>query len=143
VFKVVQFGWGIYLCLLAIIDIRYRKISLFYLLTGIVVAILLLLTSKDELWMLSLGGAVVGLAFILVSKVTKEALGYGDSILILILGISLGFWRLMYMMIVAFFLAAIFALMVLTLKKMKRQSSFAFIPFLAASYVICNVLGGF
>ena len=39
-------------------------------------------------------GIGVGVLFLLVSKVTEEAIGYGDSVAIMILGGYLGFWKL-------------------------------------------------
>ena len=38
-------------------------------------------------------GIGVGVLFLLVSKVTEEAIGYGDSVAIMILGGYLGFWK--------------------------------------------------
>ena len=41
------------------------------------------------------GGAAVGAGFLLLSKVTGEGIGYGDSWGILVLGLYLGLWKLL------------------------------------------------
>lgn len=46
----------------------------------------------------------VGILFLLISKVTEEGFGYGDSLAILILGIYLGFWGLIGVLSGAFLL---------------------------------------
>mgnify|MGYP000600478300 CR=1 FL=1 len=48
-------------------------------------------------------GIGVGVLFLLVSKVTEEAIGYGDSVAIMILGGYLGFWKVVGVLAAAFF----------------------------------------
>ena len=86
-----------------------------------------------------LSGAVVGLLFLAIGKVTGEALGYGDGVLIGILGIYLGIWDLLGLLATTFFLTALFAAAVLVISKFKRKSAFPFVPFLGG---ICNRAGG-
>ena len=52
-------------------------------------------------------GIGVGVLFLLVSKVTEEAIGYGDSVAIMILGGYLGFWKVVGVLAVAFFTSGI------------------------------------
>lgn len=47
-------------------------------------------------------GIGVGVLFLLVSKVTEEAIGYGDSVAIMILGGYLGFWKVVGVLAAAF-----------------------------------------
>lgn len=89
-----------------------------------------------------LSGAVVGLLFLAIGKVTGEALGYGDGVLIGILGIYLGIWDLLGLLATTFFLTALFAAAVLVISKFKRKSAFPFVPFLGAAYVIVLAAGG-
>ena len=68
------------LILASAIDIKYRKIPV-WILSGIIVAAFF----YQSLWggedvVLIAGGAAVGAAFLLISRVTKEAVGYGDSL---------------------------------------------------------------
>lgn len=49
----------------------------------------------------------MGVLFLLVSKVTEEAIGYGDSVAIMILGGYLGFWKVVGALAVAFFTSGV------------------------------------
>ena len=80
-------------------------------------------------------GVAAGLAFLLFSKLSREALGYGDSLLILILGVFVGFRRQLAILALAFLLAGIFAGVGLLSRRFSRTFSLPFIPFLAFSYV--------
>jgi len=81
-------------------------------------------------------GAGVGLVFILISKVTREKLGVGDSLIILALGILLGFWEVMILILIAFLASACFGIVMMCWKKKNRHSSFPFVPFIALSYAL-------
>ena len=52
-------------------------------------------------------GIGVGVLFLLVSKVTEEAIGYGDSVAIMILGEYLGFWKVVVVLAAAFFTSGV------------------------------------
>ena len=91
---------------------------------------------KDTVLYLTLAGAAVGLVFLIISKISSEALGYGDSLLILALGVHLGFWKIMIMTFIAFFVAALVAILAIIIKKKGRKTSIPFGPFIALSYVI-------
>lgn len=77
----------------------------------------------------------MGIVFLLISRVSGESFGYGDSILILIIGIFLGFWNLMYLLLGAFSMAAVFSAVMMIKHRFNRKSSFPFVPFLAAAYL--------
>ena len=124
------------LILASAIDIKYRKIPV-WILSGIIVAAFF----YQSLWggedvVLIAGGAAVGAAFLLISRVTKEAVGYGDSLGILGLGIYLGLWGLVEILAGAFFMLALCGAFVLAVKRMSRKCALPFYPFLAAAYAI-------
>jgi len=125
---------------LAIVDIFRKRIPLMVVVGLILTAIGAVLFTHSFDWVLTLGGALVGLVFILVSKITKEGIGYGDSLLILALGIYLGFWKVMVLIMIAFFLSALFAIFVAIIRKKGRKTRFPFVPFLAFSYVVMMFL---
>lgn len=124
----------LYLLLLSVMDLRTRRLNLVFLFTGIVPVIAGLCSEREIHPVLLLTGGGVGLVFLLASRITKEAFGYGDSILILIMGCFLGFWDLMSVLAAAFLVAAAFSAVMLWRKKFSRRSAFPFVPFLAAAY---------
>lgn len=139
----IQVVSAVYLGLLAGVDIRERKIPIWMLAAGGAAAAVYQLAMQKVPIVLVLSGAAVGMVFLAVSRGTKEAFGYGDSLLILVLGIYLGFWSLLYLLAGAFFLSALFAAAVLAYRKFKRKTSYPFIPFLAIAYFTGILLGGF
>jgi len=131
-------SWGV-LCILAVcsyIYIRIHKIPVGLLIFwGIFVLVCHIVLKEIDIWLIA-GGAAAGLLFLAVSKATKEALGYGDSLGILILGIQVGLWELLELLLVTFFLLAAFAGMALWRKKMTGQCVLPFFPFLLAGYAV-------
>ena len=84
---------------------------------------------------LRVGGAVLGMLFLLISKCTREAIGYGDSWLILLLGIQLGSLEAISVLFAASLLASVASLFILWKCNWKRDTSLPFVPFLSISYL--------
>ena len=130
-----------YLSLLSVLDIRTGKLPVWILIFGAVASgAYQIIWGKQPMWMI-LSGAAVGALFLLVSRVTREGLGYGDSILMGILGIYLGVEKLLSVLSVAFLLSAILAVIVLAFRKFRRKSAFPFVPFLCMGYISTLVIG--
>lgn len=130
-----------YLGVLTVMDIRNKRLNLLFLLSGF-----LLMTAgffcKREIHPLLLAtGVGVGIVFLLASRVTGESFGYGDSILIMIMGGFLGFWDILSLLTAAFLLAAVFSVIMLVRKKFNRKTAFPFVPFLMIAYTGGMILG--
>ena len=87
------------------------------------------------------GRRLIGMIFIGISKITREAIGYGDSLAILILGIYLGVWGLLEVLATSFFILGILALGFVTLRR-KKSLAFPFYPFLTVGYLFGVCIGG-
>ena len=72
---------------------------------------------------------------------TGESFGYGDSLLILIMGSFLGFWDILSVLTAAFLLAAVFSTVMLVRRRFSRKTAFPFVPFLAAAYMGGMIVG--
>ena len=138
-----QFLFLLYLLVLSWMDIRSRKLSLWLLLAGIPASVISGIFAADIPAVLLTAGGAVGILFLIISRSTGEAFGYGDSILITISGIFLGIWDLLSMLVTAFFLAAVFSGIMLAGKRYTRRSSFPFVPFLTAAYMGGALIGGY
>lgn len=141
-FEISQIGCGVYLCMLSVIDIWMRRIPVWMLAAGGIAAAIARASQKGVPVILVLAGAAIGVVFLVVSKVTEEGLGYGDSLLILVLGIYLGFWNLLGVLLGAFLFSSLYAICALILKKYNRSTGYPFIPFLLLSYFVWIGLGG-
>ena len=130
---------AVYLLILSVIDIRWKKVSVRSLLILLVIAVLCqVLCSKGELRMMVAGGLCGGV-FLFLSWFTQESFGYGDSILILILGILSGGWNLLWILFAAFLIASVYGGIMIARKKYTRKNSFPFIPFLTIAYLVCMI----
>lgn len=121
---------------LSVTDIHYRKVSGELLAMGAVGAFIYQVCFRQEdLWIVG-GGIAVGLFFLFMSRITGEGLGYGDSIAILILGLYMGIWKLLWVLSGAFALLTVGAVVGLGRKKMSRKYTLPFFPFLTAGYLL-------
>ena len=124
------------LCFLAVCtywDIRRRTLPVVLLREGTLLSVLYVVCSGREYWYLHLAGAGVGLFFLLVSKITKEAIGYGDSVAIMILGGYLGFWKVVGVLAAAFFTSGVCSVI---LAFRGRVKTMPFFPFLTLGYIL-------
>lgn len=131
-----------YLGVLSLADIRNRTLPCWLLGVGMILALMYRGIERGDPAVLWIAGAVMGAGFFIISKITREALGYGDSVLIGILGIYLGIRELTGLLLTAFLLTAIYAAFSLMKKRFRRKTAFPFVPFLEVAYVITLAAGG-
>ena len=110
-------------------DIKYQKISTEYLLAGSCAAILYRALFGRMHWSVWVAGLGCGIVFLMISKWSQEGIGYGDSWMILNMGIFLGIWNLLGMLMLAFLVAAMAAGAGLWSGKWKRTTRMSFYPF--------------
>lgn len=123
----------IYLSIGAIMDVRAKQVPAGYLLAGSCTAILFQVSGRMSWYLWGLGIAT-GAMFLLFSKCSKESIGYGDSWMILNLGMLLGVWELSAVLGAAFLCSAAAAVIGTALGKWNRKTRIPFYPFLAAGY---------
>ena len=114
-------------------DVKKREIPV--ILIGIIGVMIVPGMLKEGLMWSKIGGTVIGGFFLVISRLTKEAIGYGDSWIILLLGIHLGIWDVLILLLWASVLAGVCSLFFLWLKKWKRTASIPFVPFIAIGYL--------
>ena len=141
-YEIGEICFGGYLCVVSMWDIRKREIPVWLIAAGgILSASLGYFHGKIPL-VLMVTGALVGGVFLLISRLTQEAFGYGDSLMIAVTGVYLGFWNVLYLLVWAYVLAAVFAGYVLIRKGFQKDAAFPFVPFLLAAYIGIVCLGG-
>ena len=95
--------WMIHMGMLGICsmeDLREKKISLWKIRLYAAVVFIYEIgrqiggTEKISEWLIfALTGLLPGIGMLIMGKLSKEAVGYGDGYLTLILGFSMGFWE--------------------------------------------------
>lgn len=124
----------VWLMLCSLSDIRTKEIPI-VLLIGMSAALFFFrLLSADRSVGAVACGVMIGGVFFLISKMTGEAIGYGDSWIILLLGAYLGGRELVVLLVAAFGGAGIFSLIGFAVKKQSRTWVIPFVPFLTAAY---------
>lgn len=81
-------------------------------------------------------GFIPGIVCITFSAISRQALGYGDSILILICGISLGLEACVSVLMTAFFWSGVWAVFQMCRREPDRSRGIPFVPFLLAGAVL-------
>ena len=125
----------IFLFICTVLDIKTRRLPVWFMIVGNVAAVVFRLLNWGQNTALWIGGIVIGIVFLLLSKWTKEGFGYGDSWMILILGISLGLWDILLLLSIALSCAGLLALFLLARGKWSQKVAFPFVPFLMLGYV--------
>ena len=124
------------LAICSVSDWKKKTIPIIFLIMlSVVVAVFAILCHDGVSMRLRVSGAFIGLLFLLISKCTKEAIGYGDSWLILLLGIHMGSLRAVSVLFVASMLAGVASLFFLWKRGWKKHATLPFVPFLSISYL--------
>lgn len=117
------------------LDIRKTRISLGITAIYGVIGSIYILLNREQAGILVLG-MIPGLILLGIGKISGEALGMGDGVVVLVSGIYLGIWRTLEFVALAFLLAAVWAGFLMVGKKKGRHTCFPFVPFLFLSYVV-------
>ena len=126
---------GVYLISLSYSDMKRRKLSVGVIVLGFLSALVFQAITGIESWRAVAGGILTGFLFMGISRLTEEKIGYGDSLLIIVLGTFLGMWKLLILLLGAFGLAAAVSILLMIKRKFTRKSMIPFVPFLTVAYM--------
>lgn len=85
--------------------------------------------------------AAIGLALLLISKITHEAMGYGDSMMFLVIGLVEGVNTLLSVLLASVTMAGLVGMIILLILKKDRKYEISFIPFICLSYILMRLIG--
>ncbi len=123
---------------ISIMDIRRYRVPVWMLVPGGVLAGIMFICQQGTMVDM-LKGVLPGLVFLMIAFVTKKA-GYGDGIVMIFLGILSGSTESLVIFTLSLFLAAVFSLILLGLRKAGRNTRIPFLPFLSAAWLIVAVI---
>ncbi len=135
----------LFLLLCVLQDLRSLSVDLrLFLLMGgaeLLYYLTQLSSSPDFLWRELLSAAAVGSLLLLFSYLSRETLGSGDSLFFLLTGLCCGMRILLSVLILSFFLAALFSLSIITVGMLRGercgQRCFPFLPFTVLPLLLC------
>lgn len=103
-----------------------------------VVMALHIIRNNGTLWEF-LAGIFLGGALLFVAWATREAIGYGDGLVVAACGAALGIVEVLQLLILALCFSAVWSGLLLIFRKANRKDSFPFVPFLLMAQ-ICVLL---
>ena len=121
--------------LLAVVDFKKKRVSNVLLLIVSGIVIINYIIFKPTTIMSLAGGILIGVILLGISYITRQRIGAGDGLLIMILGAYLGFEAIGVVLLYALTLSAIWSVLLLMIKKVNRHHEVAFVPFIFVGYI--------
>ena len=137
--KIVEILLIIYVVVLSVSDIQRRELPVGMLLGGLGMALIRVFIKGE--WMGTLLGVLPGILLIFMGFLTREKVGYGDGILLIIMGLIMGWPGILVIYIMAQFGVLFYALFLLVVKHASRTVQIPFAPFLAVALIIYQMGG--
>ncbi len=125
----------IFLVVAGVIDWKTRQIPLVLLIKMGLCVLLFRLLFVDIALKATIGGIIIGILFFVMAKVTKEAIGYGDCWIILMLGFYCGGFEIIQIVLLASLGTAIVSIVYCMRNGWERKYEIPFVPFMAAAYM--------
>ncbi len=141
-------GLAIFIVILLLVgsvyDWKYRSLPIWILvigglggLAGVLITLVSTEKSGTEVWVALLPGTMA----LLLAYATREQIGYGDGVLLLVMGSCLGVSGVVIALLVALAGTCVVSIMLLVFRKVSRSSRIPFVPFLCMGSV-ATLLGG-
>ena len=83
--------------------------------------------------------ALPGIFMLIVSFCSKEKIGRGDGILLIMLGLMTGFPLCFNVLCISLLCSGVYALFLIVLRKAERGYSFPFVPFMVLAVGLCII----
>ncbi len=116
-------------------DIRKKELPVLITIAGATVGVIFMLI-KGEFYGEQLISMMPGIVCLVFAKISREAMGYGDGLLICMMGIYLNFDRIIAICMWAFILAGVVALFLLVFAGKKGKYEMPFVPFLFTAFIL-------
>lgn len=133
---------GVFLMLTvsSVFDVRKKRIPIQVLIAGGIWAVICLTISAvrngAEVLTGALPGLIPGAGLLALGFLTQQKVGYGDGILLMIMGLMEGGKMVLLAFCIGLFLQSILAVLLVLVKKADKQTQIPFVPFLLTARVI-------
>ncbi len=122
--------------IMSVEDIRKKGIKRLWLIGLGIVGLIFTIADAEVLCVSFLLRFVPGVVFVLLAWATREQIGMGDALLILVMGWYLNAIELVDVCLLAFFIAGLVALVLLAVIKKSKKFELPMVPFIFAGYVV-------
>lgn len=132
-------GVFIFLTICGVQDIKRKKISV-----TVVILFMILGIGMDiwqqVYWIEYLPGVFLAGSMLLFAKLSREQIGMGDGLVLLVLSLFLTGKELISVFLMALFAAASVSGVLIARKRVRRSSRMAFVPFMTAAFLLQRLL---
>lgn len=124
----------------AYFDLRWKRIPRSVLAAGTIFALVCMLIQQKEIGWEFLWTVFPGIVLLFIAWGTRESIGYGDGISVLILGGMMGLRNCIWVLCISLLLLSLSGLFLYVLKKVNRKTKLPYVPFLFAAESISIAL---
>ena len=122
--------------IMSVEDIRKKGIKRMWLIGLGIAGVIVTIAGAEALCVSYLLRFVPGVVFVLLAWATREQIGLGDALLILVMGWYLNAIELIDVCLLAFFIAGLVALVLLIVMRKSKKFELPMIPFIFAGYIL-------
>lgn len=112
------------------IDIKSKSVPVWLLSIGVALAFAFNIMLASHSYKEMIISLMPGIIMLFISRLTGEAIGYGDDFLICIIGLTLGIALGITALMMAFILSFFVSVILLCIKKARVKETIPFVPFL-------------
>lgn len=147
IIEIIRVNFGLLISLFALtilsyMDLKRKEVSLWALLVYglmMILNLLCLFFTKDKIELKELILSLSFMLILIIMSLLFKAIAIADSITVGLVALTNGFLIALSSFFLAMLAAAVFSLIGLALKKLKRKATIPFIPFLLAGYLISTI----
>lgn len=139
------FGVTFLLGLAAVDDIRTKRIRVLELIAFAILGLIIDIVLRPHSFSSIAGGLLVGVAVYIFSVISKEKIGKGDALLVMVASLYLGFINVVVLLWISSIMAAVFGVIYMFKNKKKADMEIPFVPFMLLAYLLMytiSMLGG-
>lgn len=133
-YKIVHICLIIILGVICVFDIKRKKIPVYMLIILAAAGIISNFTVGEFDIEKRIIAMLPGMILLIVSMITKQQIGYGDGMIILLMGLYIDIDDILSIVLSSFLLSSIAAIILMTVFKKKKNFEMAFSPFLLIGY---------
>lgn len=129
----------------SVIDIRERKIDIRAVLAAGITSMLVGVFFYERPVIFILYGIILGGVLIMLARISRQRIGYGDAIIFMVLGMCLEPVRVLGILWVSMLMAGVYGMIKIILFNKDRNLALPFIPFVTIVFsgmFILNVING-
>ncbi len=129
---------AVVLSLFGIWDIKKRAVPTIFLVVGLLMSILCGVwecVSGCREWFSICCGILPGIVMLVVAWLT-DMMGYGDGMVLILMGILYGYKACFFVLCISLFLLSIVSVILLAARKVKRNTKIPYIPFLGLACLV-------